>query len=349
MVTSVETKRSKGMVALAGAAMAWGVAYSLPQMSHAALLSNVVFNDTLATNGSTMGSASVSYPHAASPTATSTNYDVAAGKDGTASNLNSGSPLELKMVSTSGGVNEVQAIFTSSPVVLTNAGDAVELTATFVNNAGLNQNASSSVDIGLYGSGGNAPYSNMANGSSTTNTITGLNNTTGGTKGWVGFEADYFGGSSTKLYTRPNQGLSTNNVDQALVADGQTGGPTGTGLAYTGQNSSETTLTIGNTYTDEVLITLSAPNTYVISEALYNGATDTGTQVGTTTTSTATSLTGISGFDGLAIGYRESDSLASEMDISQVEVTTNVAIPEPMSFSLLGISGMALMLRRRKA
>jgi hypothetical protein len=108
-------------------------------------------------------------------------------------------------------------------------------------------------------------------------------------------------------------------------------------------------LVVGDTYTDEMLITLTAAGTYTIAQALYLGSTDTGTQVGTTTSGTILSLPGTQGFDGLAIGYRDAASVAAEMDINQVEVTTNVAVPEPVSFSLLGISGLALMIRRRKA
>jgi hypothetical protein len=52
------------------------------------------------------------------------------------------------------------------------------------------------------------------------------------------------------------------------------------------------------------------------------------------------------GFDGLSIGYRQSDSLASEMDISSVEVTTNV--PEPASLGILSLVGLGLMHRKRR-
>jgi hypothetical protein len=52
------------------------------------------------------------------------------------------------------------------------------------------------------------------------------------------------------------------------------------------------------------------------------------------------------GFDGLSIGYRQSASLASEMDISSVEVTTNV--PEPVSVGVLSIAGLGLMRRKRR-
>ena len=336
-----------------GACLAGGLALALPAVSHAALLSNVVFNDALASNGSTLGAASQSYNNTATPSATSTNYDVASSKQATASSLSSGNPLKLVMASTSSGINETQALFTSTPVQLTAIGDSVEITATFTNTAGLNQNASSAAYIGLYNSGGNAPFNNLENGSSTNNTQTGLVNTqindnTGGVQNWLGYEADYFGGQATKVFSRPAQATSTNNVDQALVGDAQTGGPTGTQATYTSQNNTETTLTIGNTYTDELLITLSAAGTYTLTEALYNGASDTGTQVGTNTVGTLGALPS-GGFDGMAIGYRESDSLSSEMDVSTVEVTTNTAVPEPASVGILSLVALGLARRRRPA
>jgi hypothetical protein len=323
-------------------------------MARAALLSNVVFNDNL--SSSTLDQSTVSYPNAATPTSTSTNYDIASSKEavgGTPTSSLSSGDLSLYMVSTSSGVNEVQALFTTTPVALSTIGNAIEITSTFKNTGGLNQNSSSDIDMGLYSSGGNAPYSNLQNGSSTSNTVTGLVNTeindnAGGVQNWAGYESDYFGGSSTKEYSRPAQATSTNNADQALLAEGQTGGPTGTQATYTSQNSSESLLTVGNTYTDELLITLTSAGTYTLTEALYNGSTDTGTQVGTNTVGTITALSS-GGFDGLALGYRESDSMAAEMDISSIEVTTNVAIPEPTSFSLLVLGGAGLLSRRRKA
>jgi PEP-CTERM motif len=341
---------------LAAALFAGGTAIAaFPVTSAAALLPNVVFNDSLASNGSTLDAASQSYSNTATPTATSTNYDVAASKDGTASNFSSGNPLKVIMVSTSSGINEAQAVFTGSPVTLANIGDSVEITATFTDTAGLNQNASSAVYLGLYSSGGSAPYNNLGNGSSSNNTITGLNNTeindnTGGVQNWLGYEVDYFGGQATKMYSRPAQATTTNNVDQSLVGTGQTGGYTtaGSQASYTSQNSSESTLTIGNQYTDELSITLSAAGVYTLTEALYNGADDTGTQVGTNTVGTLSSLPGGDGFDGMAIGYRESASDASEMDVNQIEVTTNVAVPEPATLALLSVAGIGLMSRRRR-
>jgi PEP-CTERM motif len=343
---------SKRNVALSAACLVGGLAFAFPQTSQAALLSNVVFNDALATNGSTLGAASQSSPNSASPTATSTNYDVASSKQATSSAFTSGSPLQLEMVSTSGGINEAQALFDSTPVQLTAVGQSIEITATFKNTAGLNQNSSSAVYLGLYSSGGSAPFNNLENGSSAVNTITGLVNTeindnTGGTENWNGYESDYFGGSSTKLYTRPAQALSTNNADQALVGDGQTGGPTGTQATYTGQNSHEAVLTIGNEYTDELEITLSSAGNYTLTEALYNGTSDLGTEVGTTTTTMplASLPVGV-GFDAFSIGYRESDSLASEMDVSSIVVTDNV--PEPATLGILSLAALGLMHRRRR-
>jgi hypothetical protein len=354
------SKRNRGLRLLAGACLAGGAIVALPMVSRASLLSNVVFNDTLATNGSTLNSASQSYSNTATPTSTSTNYDVASSKEsiGTPnSNLTSGNPLELNIASTSGGIAEVQALFTSTPIVLNTIGQAIEITTTFKDTAGLNLNSSSAIYVGLYGSGGVAPYNNLGNGSSSSNTITGISNSeiqenTGGVAGWVGYESDFIGTQSDKIYSRPAQSTSTtNNVDQALVGDGQTGGvenAAGTQATYTSQNT-DADLSVGSTYTDEMSITLSAAGVYTITDALYSGASDTGTLIsgGTPTVTSGTdAVLGSGSFDGMAIGYRESDSVAGEMDISSVEVTTNV--PEPASIGLLGLTGAGLMWRRRR-
>lgn len=355
-------RRKSGSRALAAAVVMGGVAFAFPMASRAALLTNVVFNDTLATNGSTVESASQSYSNTATPGATSTNYDIASSKQATSSNLSSGSPLKLEMVSTSGGINEAQGLFTSAPVQLVNVGDSVEITVTFNNTAGLNQNSSSAIYLGLYSSGGSAPYNNMENGSSTNNAAgpgqTGLANSpetvsddTGGVQNWVGYESDFFGGSSSKEYSRPAQATSTNNSDQGLVGDGQTGGPTGTQATYTQQDSHETTMSTSsgsNTYTDEFEMTMASATTYTLSEAMYVGSSDTGSlfgNAGTDVTIGTSTIISNNGFDGFAIGYRESDSEASEMDISSVEVTTNV--PEPASLGALAVGSILLAMRRR--
>lgn len=171
---------------------------------------------------------------------------------------------------------------------------------------------------------------------------------TGGVAGWVGYETDAFGGSDPKIYTRPVQSGS-NNVAQALVADSQTGGvenPDGAQPTYIGESSAHDPLTAGDTYTDEFLITLTLPGTYTLYQALYAGATDTGSPFngGTITSGPLAALTSGTGFDGLAIGFRESDSVAGELDIDNVEVT----VPEPATLGILSIAGLGLMRRKRR-
>jgi len=356
MRRSVNSKRRNTQI-LAGACVAGGVALALSPLSRAALLSNVVFNDTLATNGGTINNGSTAV------TATSTNYSVASSKNATATIFNSGSPLQLEMVSTSGGVNQVQALFTTTPVVLTNVGDAIELTVTFTDVAGLNINSSSSMDIGMYNSGGVAPYNFLYNGGSSSGSLSGVGDSyqpagtysTGGVQNWLGYESDAFGGSKPKLYTRPAQtatGSGTNNVAQTLIADGQTGGveyPAGSQpSSYTTQSSASDPMTAGSTYTDELEIMVAGGGNYTLTDMMYAGNSDNAAPVNSGVSGNLAVSAG--SFDGLAIGLRESDSVQSEMDISQVEVTTTVstAIPEPASLGILGLAGLGLLRRRQR-
>ncbi len=351
------SKGSRGFRVLAGASIA-GLAAMYPAKSIASLLPVSVMDDTF-TNGSTVDSASQSYNNTASPTSDSTNYDIASSKSSTASTsgtIPNGGPLKLITVSSTSGITQAAAVFTSTPVVLQNVGDEIELTVSFTNTAAVDTSAFSSaaVYLGLYSSGGATPYNNMGNGSSSVNTITGLNNTeisdnTGGTQNWVGYETDYFGGSKPKIYSRPAQATTTTNVDQALVGTGQTGGyaTAGTQSTYTSESSTEAYLTTGDVYTDEITITLSAADIYTITQAIYNGSTDTGTEIGTTTSGPLAALGAGAGFDGLAIGYRETaGGTGEEMDINAVDVTTTV--PEPATIGLLGLAGAGLLARRRR-
>ena len=340
------SRKSQRAIVLAGGILA---AASFCGSARAALLTNVVFNDSLATNGSTLDAAGQSYPNTATPTATSTNYDVASSKNSTATTLSSGSPLMMQMVSTTSGITELQAVFTSSPVTLVNVGDSVELTTTFTDTSLIATAGSSAAYFGLYSSGGNAPFNNMGNGSSSSPTITGLNNAqindnTGGVQGWVGYEGEIYGSSKPKVFNRPAMVVGTSNLDQALVGEGQTGGFTGTQATVVSQ-SNAVALTQGNQYTAELEITLGASNVYTVAEDIYSGASDAGALVESTVT-TATGLTS-GGFDGMSVGWRETTSgAASEMDINSAEVTTTV--PEPATLGILGLAAVGLMHRRRR-
>jgi len=327
--------------------MAGGFALAFAPLTSASILPTLVLNDSL-NSGSTINGTN-------SPTATSTNYDIASSKDGIGSSLTSGD-LAIVCPSTSSGISEAQAIFT--PVSLVNTGDAVELTVTFTDKAGLLSSASSSgsVDIALDYAAGSGPYNTMNNGNSGHSGLSSgqTNDATGGVQNWQGYEIDAFQGQSSKVYTRAAQtGGSPTNLDQGLITN-QTGGPVNpasTALAggnYVSEGGSTGSLTVNQQYTDELLITLGSGGTYDLSAALYQGANDSGTQVGTTTLSTF-SLPTLPSFGGFAIGFRNSASVNEEMDVNQVIVSTTVTVPEPASIGLLSFVGLGLMHRRRRA
>jgi hypothetical protein len=339
---TADRKKGRNFRILAGACVAGGFAMAFPAASNAAPLPNIVLSDNLASTSSTLNSSTNS------PNATSTNYDIAANK-GATSAFSSAMKLNLP-ASTSAGA-EAQALFTTSPIALTNVGtDEIELTVTFTaanNILSSSTSSTASLDLGLYNSGGTAPDNNLQSSGLTT---AATNDATGGAQGWLGYVGAIYTTSAPKIFTRPAQ-PGTSNVGQDLVLEGQSYGYAG-GVQLAGGSATVLAAPLTNSstsqYTEDLLISLSAASTYTVSEELYSGTSDTGTPIAGFTGASATGTSFLtSSFDGLAVGWRfAGTSAASEMDIDSITVSTTV--PEPATLGTLTMVGLGLLHRRRR-
>ncbi len=188
--------------------------------------------------------------------------------------------------------------------------------------------------------------------------------TTGGVQNYQGYVANVQGGNSTQSYkiqTRPKQ-TGTSNVNQDLVSTGASSSQSYAGAQILGStvNPGAAQFVVGSTFTEDFTITMTAGGTYSLVSNLYAGVGTSGTLLVTTNGLDPTNPTppavaigpfNYNGFDALAFGDRETDSLGDAIDVSSVTVQTNVAVstPEPASLGLLAMGGMMLIARRRKA
>lgn len=297
-----------------------------------------IFSDNFST--STLNSATP-----AAPTASSTNYQVLSTRNATTSSIGAGS-LDLALENTGSAFNEIQALFATSPIALTQTGDYLQAKVAFTSQ-GLNQAGNSTLNIALLNSGGVGPVPGAQ-----------LNNgqlddagvfTTGYAAGWQGYvgRIGRVGGAASQIFTRPIQDdKGTAEVQDALfnnAGGGAFDNPTGTvvqggGGGATLTNDTAYTLLLRATYdADTSLVTLN----YELSDA--NGVIDslTGTTAPATTLATA--------FDAFSIGYRGTDNVGPfSLNLSSLEIDTNVSvIPEPAAISLLLFGGLASVMRRR--
>ena len=263
------------------------------------------------------------------PTANRTSYEIASAKNATGSGISAGT-FTLSTSATSSGFTEAQALFTTTPVTLTAAGQYIELYYTFKCTANvLNGTAgnSSGIYLGLYNSGGSAPTNGtfLWNGgmSSSSN-----NATTGGCQNWLGYTGDFLFSSNTLatsvISTRPAQTLANNFAQELLYAAVYTGGS-----AFAGSHAgtlAQPSLTVGNYYTIALQITYVSSTSLAITNTIYSGAGLGGSVVsvgGYTTTygGVSTSAQDITAtFDGLAVGYRAGATAATTLPITNITV-----------------------------
>jgi hypothetical protein len=327
------------MTAVAGVA---GLMASLNQAYGA-----VVFNDNF-TSTSTVNSASP-----ASPTSTSTAYQLVSTKTWTPTPASTPT-LKYGIASTSSGTIEAQALFTTTPITLATTGDSIEMTVTFTNTAGLQNGTanSTSMGFGLYNGSQVAPLAGGLNGTASSG-----NTFTGGVVGWQGYSALIANGSSaattgtSTIRMRPSQPTTLGN-NQDLVTTGSSSQSFVNGVTVPGSSGTggSTSLGAGSVYTEDLLITLTGVNTLSITSNMYAGSTASGSPLSTMTGTASGSSYVTSTFDGLAVGWRETSSVTTTIDISNITVNANVqtVVPEPASLSILAMSGLGLLVRRSR-
>jgi len=262
--------------------------------------------------------------------------------------------LHFETRPTSSALGEVEARFGGGPVTLATVGDYVTLSLTFVDTANVlttGANANSSINIGLFNSGGvNLNQGLQLDGAQVT----------GGSQTYLGYVSRLFFNGNASGYNRNTQniGSSTTSQNQDLLfnnasssaAFNSPGGAnfTGTSGSPTGFNSG---LVQGSTYTYNLTISLTAANAVLVNEQLYTGAGTGGTQlINFSGTSTGGAFLG-STFDALAFGFRytSSTSLAGSLDISQITVSDLIQpIPEPTSVAILGFAALGVGLGYRR-
>jgi hypothetical protein len=286
----------------------------------------------------------------ATPTASSAGYVIVASKNQSpAASIGTGH-LDVGIASTSSGIEQLQTQFTTAPVTLATANDSIDLTVTFTNTSGILTGAGT-LYFGLYNSGGSAPLTGLdAAGLSSSLTTA----ATGGVQNWQGYVAQHaFTGGNSRIVTRPMQSTGADNTDQDLVSNAASSSQSYHSPASANLVSSTTpdvALTAGNQYTEDFNITLTGLDTYTLTSNLYAGGSATGTPV-STQTATATDPNFFNSFDGLAVGWRETGSQATAMDLNSISVTDGIGspVPEPASLGMLVLGGAALLMRRRRA
>ena len=289
-------------------------------------------------------------------TSTSTSYDPASNKSATATVVGPGD-LELAY-SSSNGAASYEALFTQTPVTLSQTGPTtIEADLTFVATSGdvLQAAGGNYTFLGLFNSNGNVtaspstvPYTGLGSSGLGSGTADALN----GVQGWVGYNAQISaaGANAINTYLRGAQSGATQAVNQDLVTGGVNSG-------YSVQTSLGTTAAtydavIGDTYTQDLTLTLNADGSLTTSSSLYlntgSGSGTAGTlEEGNTKTVLAASSPNLT-YDGIGFGMR---GPTQRIDYSLLTITDNAPaanLPEPAALSLLGLSGCGLLRRRAR-
>lgn len=265
-------------------------------------------------------------------TASSTGYAIASSKNQSPAPGVSAGHLAFGIGATTSGIEQAQALFTTSPITLANTSDFIELTITFVPTGIITTGTSSSgeLNFGLFNSGHSPPHTDLSSsglGSATTDP-------NGGTQGWLGYSVRILPTTSaSKMDTRPAQS-GTTQANQELLTAGASSTSSYSGAVQIGSASTANImLTDGQVYTDDLVITLTGTNEASIVNNLYASSTITGTPVSTfsKTASAVNNNTFIAAtFDGMAFGWRETGGGASSMNVSSITVSASTTGSPPL-------------------
>lgn len=282
------------------------------------------------TNSSTLNQAPTA------PTINSASYQTYIGTTnaGSVPGLSAGQ-LTIAFPNTSSVLGEGLVRFASTPVALSETGDYLEAMVVFVNTsnilsaaAGVTLNANSSVNIGLFNSGGVNPNQ----GQFAINHGAAMSLLTGGTEDWVGYIGRIGYSGNNAIITRPTQTPATtsNSRNQDLMFNNASstqsfGEPTGSSANGPAGSSS---LVQGSTNTLYLKVTLTATGTTSVSNALFNGVGLGGTMVYSQERTNLTGANFTAGFDGLAIGWRNNSSpgQGSAMTLLAVEISGQTTV-----------------------
>lgn len=277
----------------------------------------------------------------AAPGASGSVYSIAAN------NLIFGTPT------TAGALGEVTARFGGSPVALATVGDHINLTLTFVPEANVllsGMNANSSINIGLFNSGG----VNLNQGVRLDGT-----QITGGSQTYLGYVGRLFLNGNASGFNRNTQAIGTSTTAQnqdllfnnasSSAAFNNPGGTSFTGTSG-GSTGFTTGLTQGSTYTYSLTISLTAANAVQVNEKLFDSSMN--QLINFSGTSTSGAFLG-STFDAFSFGYRANNApnpgVTPSVDITQISVSDLIQpIPEPASVAILGFAALGLGLGYRR-
>ncbi len=259
------------------------------------------FSDTF-NNGSTLNSTVTPPPD---PTVNSANYNIVAnGPITPAASITPGNLLFGSSSNSASGVVEVQAMFSTNPIVLASNTDYITIAVTFTNQSILAVGRGY-LGMGLYNTGASTNYpvpGGFTNEAVATTTYA-LNNC----QLWQGYFGEQtYSANKEEIFDRPMQTAGANSTDQELLTTGsgnyssQTPSPGGvSGSPTVGVNS----ILTNGTYVDVLTITLVTQTSMAITNWMYTNSINPAnliTNVGGIATN-GTFLT--SGFNALAFGW----------------------------------------------
>lgn len=291
-------------------------------------------------------------------TATTTAYEIASGKNATATTLTAGA-LDLNIGSTTSGFVEAQAQFTNSPITLSTPGQYIEVYQTFTDPAnffnGIDGN-NTGLSVGLFNSGGTplTDGTNLWNGN-LSSAATATSEITGDAQDWVGYAGNVQYSGSTAMEVSTVQArvaqTGTDNLNQALGDESGAGVLSAIGVSDSSTSLFFPALTQANQYTVALQITYVSSTTDEFTESLLAGSGTSGAVIfsygGENTGSTITDT-----FDSLEVGYRSTfnTGASQSLPIDAITVVTGTAavVPEPSTYGLVVLATLgALFLRRR--